>query len=167
MNFDHLKAMSAEQLVVLAAQSGVKFHPRAKTETIVKQARENPDAFIKRILEAVQTPAVKPTEFVDPRLAASKAPVFNTEAEVEAALAAIKQRVPEFRTIYDANDRTVTFNCKGAEECHNLSVPLHWLVKRAQLIMRGRLVPMGLNEHFESLNSSTGKNSYTNTVLAG
>jgi len=153
---ENLLKMSRDELVKFADTQGVQVHWNAKPETIIKQ-----------ILDHLAHPPKKEAEPVDPRLVAPKEAVFNTPEELEKALAQIKQRVPAFETKYDAEEKTVHFKCKGAEECHNLSVPLHWLVKRAQLVSRGRLVPMGLNEHFESLNSASGKNSYTNTVLAG
>lgn len=155
MNFEKLKSMSRDELVHLADSQGVQVHWNAKPETIIKQ-----------IIDKVSHPPKPKTEIVDTRLIAAKEAVFNTEAEIEAALAIIKSKVPQFETIYDKDDRCVTFRCKGAEECHNMSVPLHWLVKRAQLVSRGRLVPLGLNQHFESLNSATGKNAYTNIVLS-
>lgn len=151
---ENMKKMSREELVKFADTQGVQVHWKAKPETIIKQ-----------VMDKVSTPP-KPVVKEEAKSTAPKEAVFNTRDQVEAALAHIKEKQPAFETIYSDEDKVVTFRCKGAENCMNMSVPLQWMVKQAQLVSRGRLVPMGLNEHFESLNSASGKNAYTNTVLA-
>lgn len=154
MNFDNLKSMSREELVSLAIKQGLSPHHKAKPETIIKQ-----------IIDKVSTPQATPAEYVDPRLMQKKEPKFNTEEDVERAVADIKAKVRDFVTEYNHEERTVTFKCRGREECHNLSVPLHWLKKCASLASQGKISPMGRPE-FDSMNAS-GKNAYTNAVLAG
>lgn len=164
MNFDHLTAKSPAELVTLAAQTGVKFHPRAKPETILKQATDDKEAFIRRILEAATLPTIAQPD-VDPRLATPRPVVWNTRAEVERMLEPIIARVPEFTATFQDNDTTVTFSCKGAVDSHSLSVPLRWLKQKAEIVARGRLALMALNEHFDKT-SAGGKNAYTNVVIA-
>lgn len=156
MNFNNLKSLSREQLVELAGKQGLSVHHKAKPETIIKQIMDN--ALVP------QKPQVA-EEYADPRLKSERQPVFNTQEQVEAALAPIKAQQPAFETIYAG--QTVTFRCRGAEECHNLSTPLHWLVKRANLIKVGARRPIGHRPEDFTHGQSTGKSAYTNVVLAG
>jgi hypothetical protein len=156
MNLDNLKSMSREQLVQLAITQGLSPHHKAKPETIIQQ-----------IIDKAFVPQAPQTEAVDPRL--TKTPhvaVFNTPEEVEAMVADIKARQPKFTTQYNDEERTVKFSCNGAEQTHNLSVPLRWLKVKATEVSRGRAALMGLNDQFDKLPVS-GNNGYTNTVLAG
>lgn len=154
MNFDNLKAMSKEQLRELAGKQGLKIHHSAKPETIIKHIMEA--ALTPQPKPAMQHQAEKPQRPVD----------HNTQAEVEEALADIKRRIPEFKTIYNEEENTVHFRCKGAEECVNLAIPLRVIKMKAQNISRGKLALIGLNDHFDRTTAG-GNSAYTNTVLAG
>lgn len=157
MMIDKLKAMSRDELVNLAATQGVQVHHKSKPETIIKA-----------IVDKINNPPVVAQEATK---SVKKEPVFSTPEQVEEAIADIKQNNPNFRAIYDEESRSVTFQCNGAEDSVTLSLDLkrndHWpcIYKKAKLVARGRLAPRGLNNHFESLNSASGKNAYTNTVL--
>lgn len=166
MNFENLKKMTPEQLAEVAGKCGVKFHPRAKAATIIKKIAENKDEIIRQIMESTLTSHKPKVELSDPRLATKKEPVFSTEEQVEQAIAHVKAKQPKFQTVYNHDEKTVTFQCLGAEECHNLSVPLRFLVKKAEIVARGRIALMGLNDHFDKT-AATGLSAYTNTVLAG
>lgn len=152
MLIDNLKKMSLDELKAFAASQGIHHHHAAGIEKIMQA-----------IVDQLGQPQVN--DIVDPRKLAPKEPVWNTKEQVEAAIAPIRDKNPAFEAIYDDVDRTVTFRCKGAEDCLNMSVPLHWLRQKAQVVSRGRMALMGLNQHFDQLNAS-GANAYTNTVLA-
>lgn len=154
-NFDHLKNMSREELVALSEQHNVPVHHKAKPETIIKN-----------LLDATLQPVKQPaTNNEDPRRT-PKVAVFNTREQVEEMLKPIRAKVPEFLSAYDDEARAVTFSCKGRLETFNLSVPMHFLRACAYEISRGRLALMGADpKHFEP-GTSTGKNAYTNVVLA-
>lgn len=154
MNFEHLKTMSREQLLEVAGKQGMRVHWKAKSENIIKQ-----------IMEAVLTPQ-KPAEMQ--HKAEKPAPVadHNTPEQVEAVIADIKARVPQFEAIYNSEENTWHFRCKGAEECGNLDIPLRVIKMKAQTVSRGRLQLMGLTEHFDRT-AASGNSTYTNTVLAG
>lgn len=154
MMIEKLQAMTREELVALAVTQGVQVHHKAKPETIIKQ-----------IVDKISQPLQQ--DVTDPRLAPVREAVWLTREQVEQGIAPIKARVPEFETIFQDDDTTVTFKCKGAEDSMSLTVPYRWMMQKAQIVSRGRLSPMGLNPHFDSMNSATGKNAYTNTVLAG
>jgi len=154
MDYSNLNKMTREQLLKLAGTQGIKIHPRAKEETIIKHIIEN--SVTPQTKPQMQHEAQKPQAPVD----------HNTPEDVEAAIAKIKERAPQFESSYNTQDNTWHFRCKGAEECGNLDIPLRVIVMKANTISRGRLVPMGLNQHFDQLPVS-GKNGYTNTVLAG
>lgn len=158
MNFDNLKTMKREQLVELAGKQGLNVHHKAKPETIIKQIMDH--------VLVSQKPQVAADPMVDPRLAAKRPEHNNTPEQVDAILAPIKARVPEFEVKYDLEENTWHFRCKGAEECGNLSIPLRIIKMKADTVSRGRLVLMGLTPHFDTMNSALGKNAYTNTVLA-
>lgn len=156
MNFDNLKHLSREQLLEVAGKQGLQVHWKAKPETIIKQIMDkalNP-----------QTSPVKKAEdpYHDKRLD-SKPAIFNTEEQVEQAVAHIKQRKPEFTTTYNHEEHTVKFSYKSVSETVNLSVPLRWMKVRAEAVSQGAFRVMGLNEYFDKAVSST----YANNVLAG
>ncbi len=97
----------------------------------------------------------------------AKSPVFhNTPDDIEAMLAPIKAKVPQFESIYNTDENTWYFRCKGSEECGNMSIPMRVIAIKARTVSRGRLALMGMNDHFDKT-AATGKSAYTNTVLAG
>lgn len=163
MNFENLKKLSRDELVVLAMKQGLP-KPHHKTK---------PESIIKVIMDSVEHPAIPKREEL--KLAPKPDPVFATKEEVEAAIADIKARVPEFQSIYDDESRCVTFRCKGAEDCISLSVPIKanpkfpmglCIYNKAKMVSRGRLAPRAHSyEHFDR-GVAGGTNAYTNLVLA-
>lgn len=150
---DKLRDMKREELLSLAATQGVQVHWKAKNETIIKQIVEKISQSTQQGLKHV---AEKPST-----------PVFhNTPEEVEEMLSTIKMKVPSFESIYDRDENTWTFRCKGAEECGNLDIPMRVIQRKAAIIARGKIALRGLNDHFDKTNAS-GLSAYTNSVLAG
>ncbi len=156
MNFDNLKTMDVNQLREVAGKQGLQVHPRAGKDNIIK-----------KIMEATLTPQQKPQTVDTPHPAEKpKKPVDNnTKEQVEAAIADIKARVPQFEAIYNDEENTVHFRCKGAEECLNLAIPIRVIKMKAQNVARGKLSLIGLTEHFDK-SIAGGNSAYTNTVLA-
>lgn len=156
MLIDNLKKMSRDELMAFAASQGIQHHHKAGAEKILQAIVE----------QLNQPPKPKVEDVVDPRNVATKEPVWNSKEQIDAMLTPILAKQPAFEVHYDDTDRTVTFRCKGVEDCLSMSVPLHWMKAKAQVVARGRIALMGLNQHFDQMNSATGKNAYTNTVLA-
>lgn len=153
MNFEHLKTMDASQLREIAGKQGLHVHHKAKNETVIKQ-----------IMESALLPK-SPTPEMQHMAAQPAKPVYNhTEEDIEALIAPIKARIPQFEAIYP-NDGTWIFRCKGAEESGNMSIPPRVIKMKAENVSRGRLILMGLNEHFDKTTAS-GNNAYTNSVLS-
>lgn len=177
MNINTLKKLPPQQLVELAGKTGVKFHPRKSVKTILKEATDSPEDFARMILDAVtpQPNQQVSNEFdpTNPRISRLKALAeldkLNTQEMVEEALAPLKARIPQFESSYRTEDDgavTWHFKCKGAEDCGNLAIPMRIILVKADLVSRGKVMPRGLNQHFDQFNVS-GNNAYTNTVLAG
>ena len=155
-NIDALSKLPREELIDIARKQGLNPHHATKDSTIVKMIVES----IGNNNATVHNAA----EYIDPRLQ-SKEAVYNTIDAVEGAIASIKVRSKDFIVVYDEEDKCVTFKCRGAEECHNMSVPLHWLSRRAALVARGRLALTSVNHlGFDNMPVG-GNNAYTNTVL--
>ncbi len=152
MMIEKLEAMTRDQLVELAMQQGLP-KPHHKTK---------PESIIKVIMDSVTHPATpKQAEAV-----VKKEAVFMTKQEIETMIAPIKARVPNFQTIYDNENRCVTFRFNGAEDCMSMSVAPRWMYEKARMVSRGRLALKGhSSEHFER-GTSTGISAYTNVVLA-
>lgn len=148
----NLNKLSKEQLLHVAAQHGCIVDKRHSSATIIQE-------IISKIeVKPVVRKEVEKVEIVEP--------VFITPEELEAAIAPIKARQPAFTTEYNLDENTVHFRCRGAEECHNLSVPLKQLKKRAEYVSHGALRLKGhSSEHFGQ-GTATGKSAYTNVVLA-
>lgn len=159
MNFDNLKKLSREQLVEVAGKQGIPVHHKAKPETIIKQILDH-------TLVPQKPQVAAEAEYIDPRLKSVKEPIYNTKEQVEAMLSKIRATKPEFESHYDDEARSVTFRYKGAEDCHNLSVPLHWLKVKADIVARGRIAPMGHDTREWGSIHAQGPNAYTNTILA-
>lgn len=155
MNFDNLKSMKREQLLELAGKQGLQIHPRCKDETIIRHIME------KAAAPQATTPNLQ-HEAAAPQLSVD----HNTPEEVEAAIATIKKREPQFESKYSADENTWHFRCKGAEECGNLDIPLRVIVMKAGTISRGRLMLRGLTEQFDRT-AAGGNSAYTNVVIAG
>lgn len=158
--YDNLMTKDIQELVCLAMQQGLpKPHHKAKKETIAKMIVEAIDVTLQ---SKTQHPDQDAT-VIEPQQMAG--PVFMTREECENMLAPIKHERPEFEAIYSCDDTVVTFRCRGAEECHNLSTSPRWLKQRADIVKRGRLVPIGLDNRDFGGDIATGKNSYTNVIL--
>lgn len=152
MNFDNLKTMSREDLVILAAKTGVPVHHKAKPETIAKAITEA--ALVQ------QKPHNTPVE-----VKADKPKHDNTPDDVEAAIKAIKDKRPDFVSKYNVEENTWHFSYKGAEEAGNLAIPLRLIKQKADNVSLGRRALMGHQDGFERM-TSIGKNAYTNIVLS-
>ena len=150
---DKIEGMSRDELVQLAATQGLKVHYRAKDSTI-RQA----------IIDHVAAPKVAP-ELKHPAEAPVKTTFHNTPEEVDAMLASIKAKVPQFTAEYDLKKNTWWFKCKGAEDCGNLDIPMRVIAMKARTVSRGRIALLGMNDHFDKT-TATGKSAYTNTVLS-
>lgn len=166
ININNLKDLTPDQLRETAGKLGLQVHWKAKPETIIKQIADK--AFAPTMPKAAED-----AEFVGMPLP-NKPAVYTTQDELEKSLAKVKEAVPAFETIYSEPDdtgenRVVTYRCKGAEECLNLSTPLRILLNKANHIKRGRVAPIGHeSSQFDSQwNPVSGKNAYTNSVLAG
>lgn len=160
MNFENLKTMSREQLLEVAGKQGLQVHWKAKPETIIKQIMEK--AFEPQKPVSVQ----QDDPYADPRLKAERPVVYLTQDEVEAAIAPIKARRPDFVATYNLDEHTVKFSCRGAEETINMSAKPLTIRRHAEYIARGAARPMGHDRNnFDTINAQ-GKNAYTNTVLA-
>lgn len=148
MRAENLKKLSREELVDLAITQGLpKPHHKAKLETIIKN-----------ILDVAEHPP-------KPEIKADKekpVPVFLTEEEVERLVAPLKAKVPEFKTDYDHESRCVTFSCKGAENCMNLSTAATTMMRYAGYVSAGKRAPRALAVD----RTATGNNAYTNAILA-
>ncbi len=152
-DFENLKKLSRDELRDLAFKQGLQVHHKAKAETIIKQIIEFSTTPVKQDMQHV---AEKPV-----------APVYdNTPEDIEEAIAHIKAQHPAFVSKYDIKDNTWEFSCKGAVESGNMAIPLRVIVRRAEIIRRGRLQLIGLNDHFDKTTAG-GNNAYTNSVLAG
>lgn len=154
MNFDNLKTLSPDQLRELAGKQGLKVHHKAKPETIIKQ-----------IIESALKPAT-PAEMQHVAEKPQQPVHHNTPDDVEAAIADIKAKIPQFESRYDLDENTWYFKCKGAEECGNLAIPMRIIKLKAASVSRGRIALMGLDGHFDRGNAG-GNSAYTNSVLAG
>lgn len=156
MNFNNLKDLSREQLLEVAGKQGLSVHWKAKPETIIKQIIDHASA----------KPKQNPQDY--DRKYVNKEPVYHTKEQIEEAIAPIKAQQPKFTTEYNEEEKTCKFSCLGAEETFNMSVPLPVLRKRASLIKRGRIAPLGHDtREWGSLPGTKPHSSYTNTVLAG
>lgn len=151
---DNLQKLSRDELVVLALKQGLP-KPHHKT---------SPESIIKIIMDTVTHPA-KPAKDGGPPVIRKEA-VFATKEQIEQMVAAIKERNPKFETIYDDEARCVTFRCNGAEDCMSMSVSPRWMLSKAQVVSRGRLVLKGHTATNFDMGNATGKNAYTNVVLA-
>lgn len=154
VNFGRLSEMSRDQLVELAGKQGLRVHPRAKEETIIKS-----------ILDSVtpQKPQVADMQHVAEK---PKKPVYhNTRDDVEKAISSIKARQPKLDAEFNEEENTVHFRCLGAEDCVNLSIPMRIIVQKAQNVSRGRIALLSLNREFGDLGGVSPKNAYTNIVI--
>ena len=161
---DNLAKMSREELVVLAMKQGLP-KPHHKTK---------PASIIKLILDSVTHPMKQANEAQE-KPAEEKEIVFATREQVEEVIAEIKAQLPTFQSIYDDVARCVTFRYNGAEDCMSLSLRLLpsranpgglSILTRAKAISRGRFALRGRDAgDFDRINA-TGKNAYTNVVLA-
>ncbi len=158
MNFETLKGQELPQLKELAGKMGLNVHHRAGKERVIKQ-----------IMESALLPQVNPKdqfkgEDMRPKALKHKEPEYNyTEADVREAC---KDFIAKdgMEAIFPGDD-TVIFRCKGAEDSLNLKQPMRNIIRRGQIVSRGRLQLMGLNKHFDSMGVG-GKNAYTDTVLS-
>lgn len=150
MNFDKLKALPREKLVELAGKQGVHVHHKAKAETIARLIMEK-TLVPQQQPQSMQHVAEKPA-----------APVYhNTPEDVEAAIAHIKARSPQFESSYSENNWL--FKCLGAEEVGNLSIPMRVIVMKAGNVAKGRRVPRRL-DGFGDI-STKAHSAHTNNVL--
>lgn len=151
----NLQKLSRDELVVLALKQGLpKPHHKTGAESIIKLIMDTVTHPPKPMSGEVAEPPVK------------KEAVFATQEQIEALIAPIKVNVPKFETIYDDENRCVTFRYNGAEDCMSMSVAPRWMFEKAKLISRGRLALRGHNERdFDPINAG-GRNAYTNVVLA-
>lgn len=123
MIYDELIKHPIEELRVLAAQHNIKTHPRQKVETIAKALIEHLTA--------------KPVK-AQPKVEAPKALlVVHTEEQVRELLAALLAK--DSFTADFPGDNTVTFKCRGAEECIHLSSTANRIKSRATIVARGAL----------------------------
>lgn len=150
---DKLEAMGRDELMEIAGTQGVRVHWKAKPETIIKA-----------IVEKVSTPVKSDMQHVAEK---PQAPVdHNTPEQIEAMLAPIKVRAPQFEAKYDLEENTWHFSCRGAEECGNMDIPMRVIQMKANTVSRGRLVMIGMKD-FGDLPGNKPNSLYTNTVLAG
>lgn len=153
LNLENLKTLTRSELAEIARQSGVRVHHKAKEDTIIKQ-----------IVDKVMLPPKQEMKHVAEK--ASDIVHHNTEEDVEEAIKSLKEKVPDFVSVYNKEENTVHFKCRGVEECLNLSIPLRVIKSKAAIVSRGRLMLRGHRpESFESGNAG-GKSAYTNVVLA-
>lgn len=160
MLINKLKSMSRDELKEFARSQGVQHHHKATADNILKAIVEQIGQQPKPQRRADETPEEKIE-----RIKAERT-VHHTQEDVEAILLKNKEKQPALTwEFYD--DHSVTVRCKGAETSFNLDIPAKTIQRQLDLhVMRGRLALMGLNPHFDSMNSASGKNAYTNTVLA-
>lgn len=155
-DYNKLKDLPREQLVKLALEHNINPHHKAKPETIIKA-----------ILEKVMEPKQQNMQHVAEKLV--KPTFHNTEEDVEAAIAKIKERLPMFQSIYATEEdgsRNVTFRCKGAEECVNLAVPMRVILQKASNVSVGKRSLHAAPGEWDN-GVGKGKNAYTETVIAG
>lgn len=170
---DNLKKMSRDELVKFADTQGVQVHWKSKPETIIKQIIDKVTAPVQTIHKELPT-VINGVEVEKPKMTALTAKRFadaeeaknNTPESIEAAIAGIKARAPEFTSVYDRGENTWQFSCKGALESGNIEIPMRKIIRIAENVSRGRLLLMGVNDHFDKT-TARGHNAYTNTVLAG
>ena len=144
----NLKNLNKNELLKIAAQHGCLVDKRHSEDTIIQEIISKVEAKPMRSKEIKES-----VEILEPQ--------YSSVDEVESAIAHIKERAPEFKATYDENDRTVHFKCRGAEECHNLSVPLKKLVARAEVVSRGA-ISLRVRPEFER----GAYKGYADTVLA-
>lgn len=148
--FGRLKDLSQPELRKLAVEQGLSPHWKAKSETIIQMIMNSVTA---QPVQTIEKPRVEKEVF------------NNTPQQVEAAIAHIKAKKPEFMSEYNQEDNTVHFRYKGAEECLNLAQPIKIILARAMITSRGRIALLSLNEHFEKVVSNNPNNTYTSNVL--
>lgn len=153
MNLSNLKDLSREELVVLAMKQGLpKPHHKTSAENIIKLITDN-----------FEHPTQKGSSETEPE---KKEVIFASKEDVETLVAPLKERNPKFETIYDDVARCVTFRYNGAEDCMSLSVAPRWMYEKAKIVNRGRLALKGHSSTNFDYGNATGKNAYTNVVLA-
>lgn len=160
IDLNRLRAMKKEELIEVARQVNAVYHVNNKAETIV-------DSIINKVMEqTLTTPKDKQHEI--PKV---KEPIFLTEQQVEVALAALKERNRAFSTIYNTEDNCITLRYNDGRYKHaetiNLSCSLTKLVRKANEIVKGPLVPRSLKTEEWSHLGGNEKNKYTEVVLAG
>lgn len=122
-----LESKSLEELKAIAKELDIKVHHMAKGPSIIANINKQQPHRIEAAIVAA-TGAVEKAKEPAPS---------NKAEEVEKALEALKNRVPEFESIYP-DDGTWIFRCKGAEESGNLDIPLRVIMMKANFISRGR-----------------------------
>lgn len=132
MNINELASRDVADLRVLAAQYGIKTHPKHKAETIAKL-----------IVEHVQNTTKNTDTMKHPAEQAAKPPMhICTEEEVNTAIAKLLEK-PGFTASYPGDD-TVIFRCRGAEESLHLSTVLRVIKSKAESVSRGAIAPRGI-----------------------
>lgn len=160
VNLNNLRDLPIEDLRVIAAQHNIPVHHKHAKESLV-------DMIINKV---TTPPPAQPQKEMQHKGEHPMKPVHNnTPLDVEEAIARIKAKCQEkgyeFKSDYDLEEGTWTFNCLGAEECGNLAIPLRIIREKAEHISKGARRPRAHDQR-EWGSISNGKNSYTNTILA-
>lgn len=127
MNLDNLKAMPLEDIRALANKMNVKYHHKAKPETIaaaiIDQTMTNQQPTNHQMAHQAELPPSKEVHVC-------------SEAEV---LEAIKPFADKegYRAIFPG-DGTWIFSYKGAEESGNLAIPLRTIRLKAESVSKGK-----------------------------
>ena len=133
MNYDELKSRDIKDLRKLAAQYGIKTHPRHKPETVAKlivehiTAKPHGQDQMKHVAELTKEPAK-----------------INTEDEIKDAIKHLLEK-PHFTITFPGDDTWIA-KCRGAEESGHMSVPLRVLRSKCEGVARGAIVPRGFND---------------------
>lgn len=152
-HIDNLKKMTREQLVELALKQGLpKPHHKANEATIIKSIVDS---------MTPQTPQNKATE-------QHKQPneVRNTAETILMLLDRLRAERPSITWELDEYEETLTVKNAHAAVSFNWHIPLRVMERHIRLHVFNPTRPLGLNHHFDEMPSASGKNAYTNTVLA-
>lgn len=153
-HIDNLKNLTRDQLVDVAMKQGLpKPHHKAKPETIIKSIVDSMTPQ-KPIAQDAKPEAKKADE------------VRNTRETIEPLLERLKSERQNLAWEFDELDETVTVRHAHAAVSFNWHIPLRVIERHVRLHVFNPTRPLGLNNHFDEMPSASGKNAYTNTVLA-
>lgn len=114
-----------KEVVDIAENLNIHVSEHESEDSVLYKINQQPKALVDNAMKHVaELPAQAPRH-------------DNTKEDVLKAVEKFTA-IEGFQAIFNEEDNTVHFKCKGAEECVNLSIPLRIIKMKAETVSRGR-----------------------------